>query len=238
MATLRPGQDLEHLLTADDYQAFEAEMEASARGDAPEALRHHLSGLVVEESIHRHRLNEIADLAEDAPAWVYSRWCIDQAYRWMLMTKDPRVDDMIRLVLTVAHLEHVEPLLDKPTELAEYGTLVAACDWLAEQLCVFTAGGLRDFLELQAAPGLLRRADRVEDWAATTWGIYRLREMHGSVMVVRDLAQDVDVELLNVGAFVEQSNVVLGRVVPISVPPFRMFESRPVPSTRNPRTKR
>ena len=61
------------------------------------------------------------------------------------------------------------------------------------------------------------------------WGIYRLEEMRGSVVVVRDLVHDVDLELLNIGAFVDQADVVLGRVVPISVAPFRMFESRPVP---------
>jgi hypothetical protein len=229
VATLRPGQDLEPFLTEADHQAFEAEMEAAARGDARAALQHHLSGLIVEESIHPHRLREIVDLAEDAPGWVYSRWCVDQAYRWMLMNKDPRTDDMIRIVLAVAHLDHVEPLLEKPTEFTEYGTLVAACDWLVEQLCVYTAGGLRDFLEVRADPALLARADRIEEWVDATWGVYRLQELRGSVVVVRDLVHETDLELLNTGAFVDQSDVVLGRVVPISDAPFLMFDSRPVP---------
>lgn len=230
MATLRPGQDLTPLLTEDDYRAFEAEMEAAARGDAAEALRHHLSGLIVEESIQRYQLRELVDLGEDAPGWVYSRWCADQAYRWMLMNQDPRTDETIRSLMVTTHLEHVEPLLlDEPVALTEYGTLIAACDSLAEQLCFYTSGGLRDFLEVLAQPGLVERADRIEEWAESSWGTYRLVEERGNVVVVHDLVDELDLELLNIGSFVDQSDHVLGRVVPISVPPFRMFESRPVP---------
>lgn len=209
--------------------AREAEMDAAARGDAAAAWEHHMSGLVVEESLHRHRLREIADLAEDAPGWVYSRWCVDQAYSWMLDNKDPRIDDAVRTVLAVGHLDHIEPLLDRPTELREYGTVVAACDWLVQQLCVYRDGALQDFLDVRAEPGLIERADRIREWAHAPCGVYRLQELRGSVVVVQDLAHERDVELLNVGAFVDQAEVVLGRVVPISVPPFHMFESRPVP---------
>jgi len=204
-------------------------MDAAARGDARAALEHHLSGLTVEGSLHPHRLREIVDLTDDAPGWVYSRWCVDQAFQWMLMNRDPRTDDAVRTVLTLAHLDHVEPLLDRPTELQEYGTIVAACDWLVQQLCVYEHGGLQDFLDVRAEPELVERADLIGEWADAPWGVYRLVELRGSVLVVRDLAHEVDLELLNIGAFVDQADVVLGRVVPVSVPPFRMFESRPVP---------
>lgn len=188
-----------------------------------------MSGLIVEESLHRHALREIVDLAGDAPGWVFSRWCVDQAFAWMIWNEDPRVADAVRTVLAVAHLDHVEPLLDKPTELAEYGTMVCSCDWLVRQLCVFENGGLRDFLDVRAEAGLLERTDDIESWIDPPWGVYRLLERRGSALVVRDLARDEDLELLNIGAFVDQAEVVLGRVVPISVPPFHMFESRPVP---------
>lgn len=81
----------------------------------------------------------------------------------------------------------------------------------------------------QCPDGRFERADLIRDWADAPWGVHRLQEVRGSILVVRDLAREVSHELLNLGAFVDQSDVVLGRVVPISVPPFRMFESRPVP---------
>jgi len=230
VATLRPGQSLEHLLTEDDHAAMEAEMNASARGDARLAWEHHMSGLVVEESMHRHRLREIVDLGGDAPGWVYSRWCLDQAYRWMLVSRDLRADDMVRVVLGATHLDHVEQLMDRPTALTEYGTLVAASDWLTEQLCLYTAGGLRDFLDVRAEPGLLEHADLVREWAGAWLGVHQLEEIRGPALVVRNLVDNAVCEVLNLGAFNERSpDVALGRVVPISTPPFHMFDSRPVP---------
>ncbi len=189
-----------------------------------------MDGLILEESLHRHRLRQIVDLGDDAPGWVYARWCLDQAYRWVLLNEDPRTDDMVRVVLAATHLDHVDLLRDDPEALQEYGTLVAATDWLAEQLCVYTAGGLSGFLEDRAGPGLLARADLVAEWPDAPLGIYRLREMRDSVLVLHDLVHDSIVEVLNVGAFAEQpTDVVLGRVVPISTPPGLMFDSRPVP---------
>lgn len=233
MATLRPGQSLEPFLTEDDHAAMLAEMEAAARGDARSAWEHHMSGLILEESLHRHRLRQIVDLGDDAPGWVYSRWCVDQAYRWMLVTEDPRTDDMVRVVLAATHLDHVEGLFEDETAFTEYGTLVAATDWLAEQLCVYTAGGLRDFLDLRAEPSLLARADRVEEWADAPLGVFELQERRDAVLVLRDLVHDRVVEVLNIGGFDDQpTDTVLGRVVPTSAPPYRMFDLRPVPLDR------
>ena len=219
------------MLTDRDRAELAAAADAEARGDARAAVQHYLAGLIVEESLRPHQLWEIADLGDDAPGWIYSRWCVDQAYRWMLLNQDPRTDDMVRVTLAVAHLDHAESLLEDPTALTEYGTLVAGTDWLAEQLCVYTAGGLLDFLDLRAEEGLLSRADRVREWASAPMRVHRLEERRGAVLVVRDLVADVASEVLDLGAFSEGDvgDHVLGRVVPISAPPHRMFDSRPVP---------
>lgn len=235
VATLRPGQSLEHLLTEEDEAALAAEVDAAARGDARAAWEHHMAGLIVEESLHRHRLRELADLGADAPGWMYSRWCVDQAYRWMLLNLDPRTDEMVRLVLVAAHLEHVEGIMDDPVAFPEYGTLVASCDWLVKQLCVYHSDGLRDFLDVRAEAGLVSRADRIEEWADAPLRVHRWEGRRSGILVVRDLVDDTNVELLDLGAFNEgvHGDHVLGRVVPISVPPYRMFDSRPVPVDRS-----
>ncbi|GAA1478207.1 hypothetical protein GCM10009623_26530 [Nocardioides aestuarii] len=220
---------MDHLITDADREAFEAEMEAAARGDAAGALAHHLSGLVVERSMHRYRLREIADLGEDAPAWIQSRWCVDQAFRWMLMSEDPRVDDAVRTVLVWAHLDQLERIAGRQPDLMEYGNLVAANDWLVQQMCVYELGGLHDFLDLRAHESFVEKCDHIREWAAAPWGVYRLLSLNDRTVTVRDLVEDRDREVLNVGAFVDQSDTVLGRIVPISVPPFEMFETRPVP---------
>ncbi len=95
MATLRPGQSLEHLLTEDDHRSMQRALDAEARGEAGLAWEEHMSGLVVEEALTHHRLRELANLADEAPAWMCSRWAVDQALRWMLVNEDPRCDDLV-----------------------------------------------------------------------------------------------------------------------------------------------
>ena len=45
VATVRPGQDLSHLLTEDDHELMRAEIDAGARGDALAAYDFHDAGL-------------------------------------------------------------------------------------------------------------------------------------------------------------------------------------------------
>ncbi|WP_107771042.1 hypothetical protein [Nocardioides sediminis] len=128
MATLRPGQSLDHLLTEDDHGSMQRALDAEARGEARLAWEEHMSGLVVEEALTHHRLFELANLGDEAPAWMCSRWAVDQAVRWMLMTEDPRCDDVVRTILVALHFSRIEPVLDDPTALNECGTAVAASD--------------------------------------------------------------------------------------------------------------
>ena len=231
MATLRPGESLEHLLTDDDRQCMEMATDAEARGDAWAAWHHHVSGLLVEESLTHHRLLELARLEDDAPAWMCSRWAVDQALRWMLLTDDPRCDQLVRTVMAGLHFDQVESLLDDPVGLVEYGTRVAACDWVYQQLAAYEAGGLRDFLDARAEPGLLDRLDHIDEWERAAVTAYELVDVQGDVLRARRLDDDEPVELLNLGATTDigPGATVVGRVVPVSVWPFAMFESRPLP---------
>src|SRR3954453_2321044 len=83
VGTVRPGQDLSQLLTDDDHAHLRAEADAAARGDARSAYQHHEAALQVEGSIVPYQLRELVILGDEAPGWVYSRWCLDQAFRWM-----------------------------------------------------------------------------------------------------------------------------------------------------------
>jgi hypothetical protein len=231
IATLRPGQDLTHLLTDDDVAHMQACIDASARGDALTALTHHEAGLQVEGTITPHQLRELALLGDDAPGWMYSRWCVDQAYRWMLHEQDPRTDQAVRQTMVIAHWEAVQALPDDdPVAFTELGTRIAGGDWLCQQLAVFEYGGLLDFLDVKAEASLLERADRVRDWADARMGGYVLEEARTGALAVRDVADDGLVEVLNLGALTDATwdGAVVGRLVPVSAAPGLMFESRPV----------
>ncbi|WGX99911.1 hypothetical protein QI633_15335 [Nocardioides sp. QY071] len=230
MATVRPGQDIEHLLTPSDHEAMRAAVDAAARGDARAAYEHEVEGLLVEGTVRPARLQELISLGEHGAGWPFARWTVDQAYRWMLLERDPRTDAAVRMVLDALHLEHVEALLDDPVALKEYGTMVAACDWVVQQIAVFDFGGLGDFLEVRAEPGLLGRADLVNEWRNAPMGAYAGRGTRGSALVLEDLATGDEIEVLNLGALAERDSdaFLLGRLVPISDPPYLMFESRPL----------
>lgn len=216
-------------MTPDDIAHFAAAIDAAARGDVEGAIEHELAGLTIDGSLTVPFLEDLL-ISEPAPAWAYARWCVDQAMRWMLFHEDPRTDEAVRLTLGATHLEKLESLLDEPVALTEYGTLVAACDWVCHQLAVFEFGGLGDFLDVKADQGLLHKADLVREWPAAAMGAYEFMGTVGSTLVLCDLSSNEEVRVLNVGAMSDRGreDCLVGRIVPISLPPGLMFESRPI----------
>ena len=169
-------------------------------------------------------------LGEQAPGWMYSRWCVEQAYRWMLVERDPRTDDAVVQTMVAAHAEQADEVADDAVRFRELGTRIAAGDWLCEQLAVFEYGGLLDFLDVKADASLVERCDQIRDWAETRLNGYVLEDANGSALRVRDLATGAPLEVMNIGALTDRGPdcPVIGRVVPVAAGPGLMFESRPV----------
>ena len=221
---------MSHLLTDDDIAHMDASIEAAARGDARASAEHLDQTLQVEGSLTPYKLRELVLLADEAPAWMYSRWCVEQAYRWMLQETDPRVDEDALQTMVVSHLEELDQLHDDEVGRQELGTRVAAGDWLCFQLATYDYGGLFDFLDGKAADSLMDRCDQIHDWAEARMNGYILEETRGQALIVRDLSVGARLELVNLGALSDRGpdSPVIGRVVPASAGPGLMFESRPV----------
>ena len=148
----------------------------------------------------------------------------------MLVERDPRTDDAAIQTMIVAHAKQAEEAADDAVRFRELGTVVAAADWLCEQLAVFEYGGLLDFLDVKAGSSLVERCDQVRDWAETRMNGYVLEDANGSALRVRDLSTGAPLEVLNIGALTDRGPdcPVIGRVVPVATGPGLMFESRPV----------
>jgi hypothetical protein len=220
---------IERMLTDEDIWHFTRAADAAAMADARLAWEHETAGLYVVESPYRHQLREIADLGDRAPGWLYSRWCAAQAYRWMLMERDPRTDAAVRETMAVSHWEFLGDLADV-SEFREYGTRIAAGDWICEELCVHEFRGLADFLDVRATDVLLDRCDQVREWVGAPMSGYLLDQAGGDRLIATDLRTDLRLEVLNIGAMRGRAPgaAVLGRVVPIGTGPGAMFASRPV----------
>lgn len=204
-------------------------LEAGARGDAQAALAHELSGTVIVQSLHRFVMQDLLDHGELAPAWAYSRWCLDLAYRSMLLTQDPRTDAAVRYVLATLYPESVERAGEDEDEWRMLGTRLAASDDTVQGIALFELGGLADYLREVAEPGLLTRTDRVHEWADASVGVYRLETLQGCRRVLRDLVSGDRVEVLNIGsANAGPGDALIGRIVPITDEPGLMFASHPM----------
>jgi hypothetical protein len=231
VATVRLGQDLSHLLTEDDHELMRAEIDAGARGDALAAYNFHEQGLQVEGGLYPYMLRELVVLGDDAPPWMYTRWCLDLAYRWMLCEEDPRINEAVRQLLLTSHWPAAKELPeDDPVALLELGNLIAGGDRLCEELALQEYGGIGDFVDLRAQDGLLDRCDHLLEWGNAEMGGYVIKEPVGPLLRIVDLADDRELEVLNIGAWTDRDHdePVIGRLGPISYAPGLMFQRRPV----------
>jgi hypothetical protein len=221
---------MSHLITDDDVELMRAEIDAGARGDAVAAYNHQQAGLQVEGGMYPFMLRELVVLGDEAPPWMYSRWCLDLAYRWMMIEHDPRVDDAVRQLMLMSHWDRAESLLDDKAAMAELGTRIAAGDRLAEELALQEYGGIYDFLDIKAEDGLLDRCDHIAEWAVAELGGYVIKDAVGPLLRVADLADDREIEVLNIGALADRDRdePVIGRLGPISSSPGLMFQKRPI----------
>ena len=178
---------------------------------------------------HLGHLAELIDLGDAAPPWALARWASIQAYRWMLNEHDPRTDNAVLTTMMACYpeLDYERPL---GLSFTEFGTRIAAGDWIAQQIALYEADGLADFLDVRIGDGLLARCGSLANWPESELGGYRLRDGRDGFLDVRDLGTGKKRQVLNIGALNDRQPgyAVLGRLVPIDVEPGLMFESRPI----------
>jgi len=224
------ARHLRDTLTEDDRLEARRCLEAEARGDVEAALQHYLAAPHVRGAPQLHDLLLLRSLGDDVPSWGLSRWLVRQACRWLLLEEDPRVRDAVLTTIATVFLDLGSLGLDDPDRLYELGTAVAAGHWVTHQILLYDAAGLADFLDLKAAPALLERADPMESWMDAPMGGYRVVDVYEDTILLTDLADDSDLEVLNLGAAIDagRGGTVIGRVVPTETSPGLMFESRPL----------
>lgn len=207
--------------------------DAEARGDIQEALRLYSRISLVEESVHRGRLEVLAELGDDAPAWLWSRWMTLQVRRPLWSGQEEKSDGdptMVRL-LQIAYPHGFETERMDGVSLELFISFLHERDWVLRQLVVYEEGGLRDFVRSRAGSSLLARADRPADWVEASMGGYRLESDVDGCVQLTDLGTGDVLDVLDLGLAFQHwpGQHFLGRLVPTSAAPGLMFEWRPLP---------
>ena len=227
---LRPSvgdADLRALVTEQVLDSLGRSLVAEADGDVDAAIEHFESSPLAASAPHFRHLHEIRDLGGDAPGWVWSRWVLEQAHRWLYLSKDERLQDAAFLAYLNVYRD-VDPEMPLGRDPATFAADVMAKDWMCRQLALYEMGGLAGYLDEMAQTPLLRGCDRILGWPAAKMGAFRIEAAAAGTATLADLATGESREVLNLGCLAEGLGAcVVGRLVPIRCEPGWVFESRP-----------
>lgn len=213
--------------------AMRATADAEARGEVEEALRLYSQIDFFEGNSHGALLAQLAELGDDAPGWVWSRWATLQCLR-PLWSDNPRAngpDPTLVRAVEVAYPHGVDTDRMDGMSMGTFVALLRQRDWVMRQLVVYEEGGLRDFVRHRAGERLLARADQVEAWPHSPMGGFRLESDLGGSLQLTDLATGDRIDVLDLGLAFQHwpGQHFLGRLVPTVAAPGLMFEWRPLP---------
>lgn len=212
-----------------DLRLLRASDKAEARGDARGALDLILQDLRLRQEADFWRADKITRLIQLAwlgpllPPWATSRWVLAQAAQWFDESSRSRAKNAYGLALRAGGFDRGEYAdeLDLRVKTLDH-------NWVFRQALLYDLGGLQHFLERVVSLELVADADRIEDWAETSLGGYRLLQETAGTLTWFDLRERREVETINLGAagMLTPGEHVLGRLVPIDG--GRMFDTAPL----------
>ena len=218
-----------------EYAAFvDSATGAERAGDAETALEYHQGVPMFRHSAHRAVLAQLADLSGEMTPWLWARWAAYQCTR--AEDEGTRCGLVSRLALDyTVHMFHADAV-DRAWEAGDDPIQLFATttgqDWAYHQICTFELHGLETFLETMAGGRLADGCGALtREWVGATMGGYRVESTSTGRLVVRDLADDRSLELLDLGAglLLDTGGWLIGRLVPSGTTPALMFDTRPLP---------
>lgn len=217
-----------------DYVAFaESSTAAERAGDAAAALEYHQGIPMFARSRHRGLLTQLAGLSDEMTPWLWARWAAYQCTR----AEDPgtAVGELQRFALDYTvrmfHGDEMATVYDAGDDPIPLIARVLGEDWAFYQLCTFELGGLGAFLDTMATGSLADGCQLARGWADARMGGYRIETSEPGTLVVRDLADDRAISVLDLGAraFAGPDAWVIGRLAPSGTTPEPMFDTCPLP---------
>jgi hypothetical protein len=220
-------------MTREYYAFVDSSYAAERAGDAATALEYHRGVPMFTRSAHTVVLTQLAGLSEEMTPWLWARWAAYQCTR--AEAPGSGSGEILRFALEYAVRMFYGDLMTEAYDAGDDPVRIIAPtmgeDWAFHQICTFELGGLRAFLDDLATGRLADEAGLARDWEEARMGAYRLEPTEPGRLVVRELATDQSVELLDLGARVhaDSEGWLIGRVVPSGTTPSLMFDTRPLP---------
>ena len=216
------------LISDDVLYELDLSLEAEASGDVDAAIQHFAANPLADSSPHLRYMQEVRDLGDSAPGWVWSRWTLRQAHRWLILRQDERIYDAVFVTVDRVYSD-VDPQKPLGHDPRTFLGQVMALDWMCREVALFEMGGLGEYLSAVAQPPLLRRADRIMAWPAAKMSAFRIEDAAAGTVTLTDLGTGARREVLNIGHLAEGIGLcVVGRLAPMRCDPGWIFESRPL----------
>jgi hypothetical protein len=195
------------------------------RADPELALRRLRSVPRLAQSSWADELEELVAAGTTAPAWLWCRATLAQAYRSVCL------DDMETVRVTAASIAAgtYEYQDADQAAMAEMMRHAMAVDEFVRDAVLFDAGALARYLETRASAALLARIPVIKDWARAERSVFELGALEHDTLVVTDLVSGHRHTVLHLGAAagLAPSDRVLGRLAAIDEEPGQIFVSRP-----------
>ncbi|PUA82438.1 hypothetical protein C7S10_01415 [Nocardioides currus] len=166
------------------------------------------------------RLQQVVDLGESAPAWVWAKWVVSQAAQ-------STPGDPVRAVEVATATRGGRRTL-WGVDQVDAQAKVMDHDWVYRQLVLHEYAGLAAYLEQRAGQDLVRRAAGIDGWASAPMRALELVGEEATRIQWLDLASLEVVETINLGAaaMLADGECVIGRVV--EADGTTLFESAPL----------
>ncbi|SFC03825.1 hypothetical protein SAMN04487968_103161 [Nocardioides terrae] len=216
-------------MTPELYACVERSLAAERAGDVAAALEWHQAVPMFRKGRNRWLLDQLVQLGDDLPDWVWARWIAYQTARCEDGDTGHVIREWHRRVIEELHQDLLEDCYRHEGDPIKVVARVLGESWAFHQAVTHEGGALTAFLDEFATGRLAEHTDLVRTWTEARMGGYELGDrLPGALLRVREAGGDW-LEAVDLGALCcSPGGWVIGRLVPSGTGDRLMFDMPPL----------